>query len=58
LFVFIGIGCIVLGGLTGTLSELIGVALAHGITLTVVVTLFAAIASGHINPAVRDPRWN
>ena len=58
LFVFIGVGCIVLGGLTGTPSDLIGVALAHGITLAVIVTTFAVISGGHINPAVTKPRWN
>jgi aquaporin TIP len=57
LFVFIGVGCIVLGGLTGTPSNLIGVALAHGITLAVVVTMFAAISGGHINPAVTVALW-
>ena len=57
LFVFVGVGCIVLGGLTGTPSDLIGVALAHGITLAVVVTAFAAISGGHINPAVTVALW-
>jgi aquaporin TIP len=57
LFVFIGVGCIVLGGLTGTPSDLIGVALAHGITLAVVVTMFAAVSGGHINPAVTVALW-
>jgi aquaporin TIP len=57
LFVFVGVGCIVLGGLTGTPSDLIGVALAHGITLAVVVTAFAAISGGHINPAVTVAIW-
>jgi MIP family channel proteins len=52
LFVFVGVGCIVVGGLTGTPSETLSVALAHGITLAVVVTAFAAISGGHINPAV------
>ena len=52
LFAFTGVECIVLGGLTGTPSDLIGVALAHAITLAVVVTMSAAISGVRINPAV------
>jgi MIP family channel proteins len=57
LFLFVGVGCVVLGGLTGTPDGLVGVALAHGITLAVVVTAFAAISGGHINPAVTVALW-
>lgn len=57
LFVLIGVGCIVLGGLTGAPSPLLDVALAHGITLAVVVTAFAVISGGHINPAVTVGLW-
>lgn len=57
LFVFVGIGSIVLGGVLGSPSDLVGVALAHGITLAVVVTAFAAVSGGHINPAVTIAIW-
>ena len=57
LFVFIGAGSIVLGGVLGSPSNLVAVALAHGIALAVVVTAFAAVSGGHINPAVTVAIW-
>ncbi|HEX9044428.1 MAG TPA: aquaporin [Candidatus Limnocylindrales bacterium] len=57
LFVFIGAGSIVLGGVLGSPSSLVAVALAHGIALAVVVTAFAAVSGGHINPAVTVAIW-
>jgi MIP family channel proteins len=62
LFVFIGCGVVVVGDYMsqnqlGGSAGLLGVALAHGITLAVVVTAFAAISGGHINPAVTVGIW-
>jgi MIP family channel proteins len=51
-FVFIGAGSIITNTLThGTLST-VGIALAHGLALSIVITIFAATSGGHINPAV------
>lgn len=57
LFVFVGVGSIVLGGVTGEATPLLGVAFAHGITLAVMVTAMAAASGGHLNPAVTVAIW-
>jgi len=52
LFVFIGAGSIITNTyLHGTVG-LIGIALAHGLALSIVVSITAATSGGHINPAV------
>ena len=57
LFFFVGIGAgYVLVYDTGA-SDLIGVALAHGLALAVVVSAFGAISGGHFNPAVTFGLW-
>src|SRR5258708_23294375 len=49
--IFIGIGSIYhLGGLGA--GGLLGIALAHGLTIAVMVTATGAISGGHLNPAV------
>ncbi len=45
-FFFIGAGSIIAGG------GLLDVALAHGITLAIAVSVFGALSGGHFNPAV------
>jgi MIP family channel proteins len=51
-FVFIGAGSIITNTLTHGALGLLGIALAHGLALSVVITIFAATSGGHINPAV------
>jgi MIP family channel proteins len=52
IFVFIGAGSIVANAfLSGTVG-LIGIALAHGLALSVVVSALGATSGAHINPAV------
>lgn len=48
---FIGAGAIVVSGWTGQ-PGLLGVAIAHGLALSIAVSATMAISGGHINPAV------
>ena len=56
LFVFLGAGAVVItGNLTSgelTATRLVTIALAHGLTITLLVFATAHISGGHINPAV------
>ncbi len=61
IFVFIGAGSIVV---TGTMigdgitpASLVAIALAHGMTITVLVAATSHISGGHINPAVTFATW-
>ena len=55
-FVFIGAGSVVI--LRGSdPAGLVGVALAHGIVLAVMVSVTGHISGGHINPAVTVSAW-
>ena len=51
-FVFIGAGSIVSNTLTHGAIGLIGIALALGLALAIMITIFSATSGGHINPAV------
>ncbi|MGH2683712.1 MAG: MIP/aquaporin family protein [Actinomycetota bacterium] len=54
--VFIGAGAVVVAGLD-TGSGLVGVALAHGVVLAVMVSVLAHISGAHFNPAVTLAIW-
>jgi MIP family channel proteins len=52
LFVLIGAGSIVSNSFTNSGLGLVGIALAHGFALAIVVSIFGGLSGGHINPAV------
>jgi MIP family channel proteins len=49
--IFVGVGVICSNALTPGVG-LLGIALAHGLTIAVMVSATAAISGGHLNPAV------
>ncbi|MBI2237493.1 MAG: aquaporin, partial [Actinobacteria bacterium] len=53
--IFIGAGSVVVAGVGG--SGLVGVALAHGLVLAIMVSVTAHISGGHVNPAVTIGLW-
>lgn len=61
LFFFVGAGSVVLGdyvaGNGGSGPGLLGVALAHGLALAVLVSALGAVSGGHFNPAVTLAVW-
>jgi len=50
--IFIGVGAIAGNYINGGQTGLVGIALAHGIAIAVMVSATAAISGGHLNPAV------
>jgi MIP family channel proteins len=50
--IYIGCGAVVVSGLAGAGFGLLGVALAHAVVLSVMVTAAMPVSGGHINPAV------
>jgi MIP family channel proteins len=51
-FVFIGAGSIITNAYLHGAIGLLGIALAHGLALSIVITVFGAASGGHVNPAV------
>ena len=51
-FVFIGAGSIITNTLTHRAIGTLGIALAYGLALSIMITIFAATSGGHLNPAV------
>lgn len=54
--IFVGVGAVAASHLSG-LSGLVGIALAHGLTIAVMVSATGAISGGHLNPAVTVGAW-
>src|SRR5436189_3190381 len=50
--IFIGAGSILSDRLAGGGVSLVGIALAHGLTIAVMASATGAISGGHMNPAV------
>jgi aquaporin Z len=50
--IFIGVGAIAADYMLGGKSGLVGIALAHGLTIAVMISATMAISGGHLNPAV------
>src|SRR5438046_8822824 len=50
--IFIGAGSILSDRLAGGGVSLVGIALAHGLTIAVMASAFGHISGGHLNPAV------
>jgi aquaporin Z len=52
IFFFIGAGAIITNQFSNGAVGLLGIAIAHGVTLAVMISAFGGISGGHFNPAV------
>lgn len=57
IFFMIGAGAVIVNAQTGGEVGLLGIALAHGLALTVLATGFGPISGGQFNPAVTVALW-
>ena len=57
LFVFLGVGSIVVNAATNNAVGMVGIALAHGVGIAVLITMTMSISGGHLNPAVSVSLW-
>ncbi len=57
LFVFLGVGSVVVNAASNNGIGLLGIALAHGVGLAVLVSMTMPISGGHLNPAVSVSLW-
>jgi MIP family channel proteins len=52
IFFFIGAGAIITNQFSNGAVGLVGIALAHGVILSIMISAFGGISGGHFNPAV------
>ena len=57
LFVFFGAGSVVANMATANSLGTVGIALAHGVGISVLITMTMMISGGHLNPAVSLGVW-
>ncbi len=57
LFVFLGVASIVVNAVSNNALGTVGISLAHGVGLAVLVTMTMSISGGHLNPAVSVSLW-
>ena len=57
LFVFLGVGSIVVNAASNNALGALGTALVHGVGMSVLVTMTMTISGGHLNPAVSVSLW-
>lgn len=57
MFVFIGAGSVVVNAAFTNAIGALGMALAHGVALSIMITMTMSISGGHLNPAVSVALW-
>jgi aquaporin Z len=57
LFVFLGVGSIVVNAASNNALGALGTALVHGVGMSILVTMTMTISGGHLNPAVSVGVW-